>query len=403
MLSVKTPLETLDIIMAHFGARRMDEECVPLSEALDRSLARDVTASEFVPDFNRSTVDGYAVIAADTFGCAESTPALISCIGEVEMGQAPKGGIAAGECMYVPTGGELPRGADAMVMLEYVEDYGDMLGILKSSPPGANVIFRGDDVAPGQIVYKAGKRLAAKDIGTLAALGCAQVYVRRKPRVAIIATGDELVPVESSASGATVRDVNSHELSAGVSAVGGEAWRLGIVEDDYARLVTAIGVAVQGADVVLISGGSSVGTRDATARAIADLGKLLLHGVAMKPGKPTIIGEIDAKPVFGLPGHPMAAYFIFHIFVRPLIASLMGQPSEDRCIMAALECAVPSNHGREECVPVRLRRTGDGYTAVPVMGKSGLITTLCAADGYVRIPRDAEGVSCGDIVEVWLF
>ena len=400
MLMVKTLSETQALLSARFSGKKMKTERVPVTEALGRVLCADIYARDFVPDFDRSTVDGYGVRAADTFGCSESIPAILAYKGEVSMGDPHPHQIGPGECMYVPTGGELPKGADAMVMIEYAEQYEETTrAILKSSAPGAHVIYRGDDVRPGDMILKRGTRLKPKDIGALAAIGYGSVDVYKRPRVCVFSTGDELVDVCDTPGRGQIRNVNSYTLDAALTEAGCEPTMGGVIRDEYSLLYEALQSAVKSYDMVLVSGGSSVGVKDSTARVIGELGELLLHGLAMKPGKPTIAGEVGGVPVFGLPGHPVAAYFIFSLIVKPLLCSFMDTTPTGGWVRAALSAAIPSNHGREECVPVRL----EGGTAIPVMGKSGLITTLAQAEGYVRIPRDQEGLSRGEQVTVYLF
>lgn len=400
MLNVITLENAQKLLFSRFLVKKTSE-LVPLSSCVGRVLAEDIVAAEFVPEFNRSTVDGYALKAENTFGCSETIPALLRLKGEVRMGEAAELELKAGECAYVPTGGQLPEGADAVQMLEYTEDLGGgQMGILKPIAPGGHTIFRGDDVTPQKTVLKAGHRLLPKDVGALAAMGVCAVPVSKKPVVAIISTGDEIVPPETAALKiGKMRDVNSPMLSAAVNAAGGEARELGIIPDDAEALKSALKSALEGADIVLVSGGSSVGAKDEAARVLSELGELLFHGLALKPGKPTMAADIGGKPVLGLPGHPVAAYFIFHLLLRPLLSKMLGTELKNPELTAACAMAIPSNHGREECVCVRL----DAGQALPLMSKSGLITTLSGADGFIRIARDAEGVLMGEEVKVCLF
>ena len=400
MLNVKSIVEVLELIDHRFGDLHTESQSIPLDAALGRTLAADVTATENVPNFNRSTVDGYAVIAADVFGCSESIPALLTLAGESHMGQPLNIQLQKGQCVYVPTGAELPANADAMVMLENADDFHDgTIAIYKPAAPGANLIYRGDDVKPGQAVLPTGLRLTAADIGALAALGVTQVSVACAPRVAIISTGDELVAAGQPLQLGQIRDVNAPMLTAAVSASGGLPDPRGILRDEQAVIQAAVDAAIDTCDMLLISGGTSVGVKDAIPAVISELGELLVHGVAAKPGKPTILGEIQGKPVFGLPGNPVAAYFMFLTFARPLLLSMQGAQTETRTLSAPLARAVSSNHGREEFVPVRL---SDGFVH-PIASKSGLITTLAGADGFIRIARDCEGLSRDENVQVTLF
>lgn len=400
MLKVRTSGEAELLLRERFTAHT-ESESAALGAALGRTLSEDVLSREYVPDFDRSTVDGYAVRAADTFGCSEALPAVLRLEGEVLMGKSAAVKVNPGGCVYVPTGGQLPEGADAMVMLEYTEDFGDgTIAIQKPAAPGNHLIFRGDDVRPEQTVFRRGYKLLPKDVGALAAMGMGSVSVFRRPRVAIISTGDELVsPETEELSMGQIRDVNGPMLAAAVAASGGEPIYLGIILDDEAVLKETVSRAIESCDIVLLSGGSSVGAKDAAERVLSELGEILFHGLALKPGKPTIAADIGGKPVFGLPGHPVAAYFIYCLFVRPLICSMMDRAPDDRSVRASCGTAVPSNHGREECVAVRLEEG----KAVPIMNKSGLITTLSGADGFIRIPRDTEGIAAGEEVTVYLF
>ena len=400
MLNVRTITEVNSIIQNRFGDDRMSFESVPLESALDRVLAEDIKATKFVPDFNRSIVDGYAVKASDVFGCSYATPALLTLAGESIMGEHNDTQLIKGQCTFVPTGGEVPLYADAVVMLEDAEDFGDgSIAINNPYAPGTNMIFRGDDVKPGDSVIFAGKRLTVADIGALAALGIADVTVMKRPHAAIISTGDELVDVSGLLSVGKIHDVNAPMLCAAISDAGAEPWFCGIIKDDKQAIRIAMVEAIKDCDVLILSGGTSVGVKDVAPAVIAELGELMVHGVAAKPGKPTIVGSINDKPVFGLPGNPVAAYFMFHELVRPLIYSMLGEKPKERSVTVPLSRAVPSNHGREEFVPVSLR---DGV-AHPIAGKSGLITTLSCADGFIRIARDCEGLKQGETVDVTLF
>lgn len=403
MLKVKTPQEVLALIKEEFCPLSGSER-VPLENAVGRVLAKDIAAKEYVPDFDRSTVDGYAVRGKDTFGCSDSMPALLKLLGQVSMGEGAQLTVTENTCAAVPTGGEVPAGADAMVMIEYTEDYGDgTVGILKPAAPGVNMVYRGDDVNPGQVVLKAGKRLLAQDIGALAAMGIAQVPVVKKTVVGIISTGDELVPVEEAPGPGQIRDVNSVLLSAVVREAHTDAVSYGIVKDQQDMLADTLRKAVSECDMVLISGGSSVGAKDATCKVIEEQGKNLLHGIAMKPGKPTILGKVEDKPVIGLPGHPVAAFFVTKLFVLPLLERLMGMESAVYPVKAVLEENVGANHGRAQYMGVRLRKENGRIYACPIRSKSGLITSLAGADGYFCIERDCEGLAAGTQIDVVLY
>ena len=403
MLTVLTPEEALERIAAAFSPC-LSSERVPLRAACGRVLARDLISDQTVPGFDRATVDGYAVCAADTFGCSDALPAILRRQGEIAMGEGASTPLSPGCCMAIPTGGALPPGADAAAMLEYAEDYGDgTVGILRPVAPGENLIFRGDDVRPGQTVLPAGRRLTPQDIGALAALGVTAPEVRRRARVAVLSTGDELVPVDEAPGPGQVRDVNSAMLCALIEQTGAEAKALGILRDDDALLRETLTAALADSDAVLISGGSSVGRKDAACRVIEGLGELLFHGIAMKPGKPTILGRVGGKAVFGLPGHPAAACTSAQLFVLPLLRRLAGEAAPAYPVPAILTDPVSANHGRAQYTAVKLERRGGALYALPVRSKSGLITALAGADGWFCIPRDREGVPAGEQIDVYLY
>lgn len=393
MLQVKTPDEVLKLIEAAFSPIADQKEAVGLDEAIGRVLAEDITASAFVPDFDRTTVDGYALRARDTFGCSDAIPAVLPLCGEVQMGEGASFALPEGACCYVPTGGAIPQGADCAVMIEYTENYGDnTIGIMKSGAPGQNLIFRGDDVAPGKVVLQKGRRLSSQDVGALAAMGRVNVPVARKLRVAVISTGDELVPPEDTPKAGQVRDVNAPMLCAMLTAFGATPVSCGIVRDNAALLSRRVHDALESCDCVILSGGSSVGVKDAACQIIESEGELLLHGIAMKPGKPTILGKAGNKPLVGLPGHPVAAYFVTKLFVLPMLAHLEGRDMPHYTVTARLAQSMDANHGRAQYACVRLTREGGALVAHPIRSKSGLITTLAGADGFFCIDRDCEGL-----------
>ena len=403
MLEVKTPEEVLRLIEKEFKPLGQTES-VPLSAAMGRVLSEPITAQEYVPDFDRSTVDGYACRAADTFGCSDAIPAILNLAGEVLMGQGADFALSRDSCVYVPTGGAIPKGADCAVMLEYTEDYGDgTVGIMKPGAPGMNLIFRGDDVFPGKEILPAGRVLTAQDIGALAAIGRTSVPVARRVKVGVISTGDELVSPDETPGPGQVRDVNAPLLTAMLEAFGAEVVSYGIVVDDEALLRRKMQDAARDCDAVILSGGSSVGVKDAACRIIESMGELLLHGIAIKPGKPTIMGKAGSKPLIGLPGHPVAACFVAQLFVLPLLGQLMGRKREDFTVTAELTESLGANHGREQINACHLRREGETLLAAPIRSKSGLITQLAGADGYFIISRDCEGLPKGAQVQVYLY
>ncbi|NLW72364.1 MAG: molybdopterin molybdotransferase MoeA [Chloroflexi bacterium] len=400
MLTVKTLDDTLQIIRERFGMLRSGKETVPIREALGRFLAVSVTADEFVPDFNRSTVDGFAVRAVDVQGSSDSIPAILTCVGEVHMGQGSFFRVGDDQCASVPTGGEVPAGADSVVMMEFVEAIGGgQYAFYKPSPPGSNMIIRGEDGKPGDLLLWQGKRLNSADLGTLSALGSSEVSVSTRPKVGIISTGDELVNPGEPLGPGQIRDVNQVLMRSLVEENDGIAKFYGIVIDEVSALRTRVVQAVAECDLVLVSGGTSVGERDAMAKVLSQLGEIFVHGIAVKPGKPTLLGKIDDKPIFGLPGNPVACFFIFNALVKPLLLSLQGAEETRVSLPAKLTRAVSSNHGRAEFVLVEL----SGSQAAPIPSKSGLISTVSKANGYFVIQRDQEGLPAGADVEIYLF
>ena len=319
------------------------------------------------------------------------------------MGQGADFVLPPESCCAVPTGGAIPEGADSVVMMEYTEDYGDgTIGILKSTAPGQDLIFRGDDVYPGKTVLKAGRVLSSQDIGALAAIGVVRVPVAKKLTVGVLSTGDELVPPEAVPGPGQIRDVNSPMLEAMFCLYGTEVINYGIVKDDEALLSATVTKAVEECDMVLLSGGSSVGVKDAACRIIESMGEVLLHGIAIKPGKPTIIGKSQGKPVIGLPGHPVAAYFITKLFVLPLVNRLTGREQVNYSVTAQITENISANHGRAQYHCCRLEKKNGVLLAYPIRSKSGLITTLAGADGYFCIDRDCEGIPQGAQVQVFV-
>ena len=403
MLSVKTPEEVLSMCAEQFP-EALPGEKIPVCSAWGRVLAEELVCGEYIPGFDRSTVDGYAIRAVDSFGCSEAIPAILPLGAAVEMGKSAPEPLEKGRCVPIPTGGALPKGADAVVMIEYTEDYGDgSVGIFKPAAPGENVIYKGDDARPGKRILSAGRRLTAPDIGALAAMGMPSVSVVRKPLVGILSTGDELVPPEEAPAAGQVRDVNSATLAALCQSAGAECETYGIVPDDESALGQALDEALSRCDTVIISGGSSVGQKDAVSRVIASRGELLFHGIAMKPGKPTMLGKVGGKGVWGLPGHPVAAFFTAQLFVCPLIARLGGRSMETKTVRARLTEPLSANHGRAQYTGVFLREEGGQLFALPIRSKSGLIVTLADSDGFLCVPRDCEGYPAGAEVDVTLY
>lgn len=386
-------------------------ETVSIDSAYGRVSAQDIHSPEDLPGFNRSRMDGYAVNSADTSGASETIPVCLRVKGLVLMGQRAEIKLRRGEACRIPTGGMLPEGADAVVMFEYTNSIDTaLIEIMKTVSPGENVVLFDEDVRKGDAVIKAGHRNRPQDIAALAGLGILRIDVYKKPVVAVISTGDEVVPAGSPVSAGEVRDINSYNLAGMILACNALPLRKEIVRDDLAELREAVGMALSESDMLLISGGSSVGVADYTAKVIDELGPpgVLFHGVAMKPGKPLISGFVNGKPVFGLPGHPAAVTVGFETFVEPLLTRLSGEiPNPHlplrRTLKALFGRNLPSAAGREEHIRVSVEKRGDALWAIPVLRKSGLVRTLVQADGIVIIPSNKSGLYEGEEVEVRLF
>ncbi len=388
-------------------------EIVDVLAALGRVCAEDVRAPHPLPSFARSAVDGYAVRAADTYGASESLPAYIRLAGEVPMGASPAFALQPAQAALIHTGGMLPQGADAVVMLEYTQSVASgpaaVLEIEVSRPAavGENVIQAGEDVSEGQVVLPRGWCIRPAEIGGLMALGITELRVAGRIRVGILSSGDEVVPPQETPRPGQVRDVNSYTLSALVNEAGGEAVRGGILPDNFQTMQVAARQTLAGCDLLVLTAGSSASARDLTAEVIRSLGEpgVLVHGVNVRPGKPTILGVCNGKAVIGLPGNPVSALVIARLFVVPVIRRLLGleeqkfQPS----VPARLGINIASQAGREDWVAVKLAASpAGGWLAEPVFAKSNLIFSLAAADGLIRIPPDATGLAAGEDVEVVL-
>jgi molybdopterin molybdotransferase len=375
------------------------EEGISLSEALHRVLARDLHAAEDIPGFARTTVDGYAVRAADTIGAGEAIPGILRLSGEVTMGTEPGRTLGDGEAIYLPTGAMLPTGANAAVMIEYTERIGDEILVKRPVAPGENVILAGEDSPKGGLILPNGKQLSPRDIGILAAAGHDRIAVYRRPVVGIISTGNELVPVKATPGPGEVRDANGLMCAAFVEEAGCRPRSYGIVRDDRRALGGTLDMAISECDAILISGGSSKDVRDMAASVIAEKGEVLVHGIGIAPGKPTIIGRAGGRPVIGLPGHPASAYVILHALAGPLLSAMSGLRGVEKRVSVVLAENIPSQKGRVEFVRVRIE---DGR-AFPCFGKSGLLNTFAGSDGLVQVPAGREGFEAGETVEVNLW
>ena len=407
MLQVKSATAALALLEEEIKPLQKEPMILPLTAALGQIAAADILCGEVIPPFDRCTVDGYALRARDSFGAGEGLPARLRLKGCVEMGSLPDFSLKAGESAYVPTGGCLPAGADAVVMLEYSEDIGDgYVYLYKAAAPGNHLIFAGEDAQPHEVLIQRYQKIKSHHVGLLAAAGIAELPVLPPVRVGIISSGDELVDIETEPKGAQIRDVNSYLISALLEEAGATAHRYGIMADNAENLLRLSTSALTECDMLLLSGGSSVGQQDHSQWVLKNLpdSRLLLHGLAVKPGKPTLLAMAGGKPVFGLPGHPLSAYFICHIFVRYALRLLQGQSVEPpHTVTATLTNNYPSNAGREEYLPLALSQGPEGWLARPIFNKSGLISLLKQAGGYTRIGREEEGLAKGQKIEVEVF
>jgi molybdopterin molybdotransferase len=403
LFTVRTPPDAWRLFGEHFQPV-VKTERIPTEDALGRVLTEPLVSRQDLPNFRRSTVDGYAVNAGDTYGATPGLPAFLTIAGEVPMGQESDVALGVGDTALVHTGGMIPSDANAVVMIENTQLVdAASIEVMKSVSQGENVIQIGEDIRDGDPVLAPGRQIRPQDIGGLLALGITKIEVAAPPRVAIISTGDEVVPPDQPILPGQVRDINSYSLASLAVRAGGQPICYGIVPDDREALEAAARQAQQEADIVVLSAGSSVSYRDMSVDVIAALGQpgVLVHGVSVRPGKPTIIAVCDGTPVFGLPGNPVSAMVIFDLFVTPTIRTLLGttQPPQQQ-LQARLARNVASVTGREDYVQVRIEERADELWAVPVFGKSNLIYTLVHAEGMVKVSLDSNGIREGDWVTV---
>ena len=401
VLAPDAAFETLRPLLA----TSVGAEDVTTIQALGRVTAEDVVSPEDLPAFARSTMDGFSVRARDTFGATEGLPAYLDLIGEVPMGRPAGVRLAAGQAAKAYTGGMLAENADAVIMVERTQTL-DQTSIeaLRAVAPGENVVQVGEDVREGDVILPKGSVIRPQDIGGLLALGVTRVTVSRKPRIGIVSTGDELIPPDAGVGPGQIRDINTYTISELVAQAGGEPVPIALVEDEFEAQRQAAIDGLGRCDALVFSAGSSVSNRDLTADVINSLGKpgVIVHGISIKPGKPTVLGMARDKPVFGLPGNPVSAMVVFGLIVRPAIYHLSGcaQIPASPQVQATLARNIPSVAGREDYVPVRLKPSDDHIRAVPVFGKSNLIFTLIRSDGIVKVPLDRSGLYEGETVNV---
>ena len=403
--------KALELLLKHRPFKKPAEINLSIEDSYGMIISRDIISPENLPPFKRSTVDGFAVNSADTFGATESFPSYLIVKAEISMGEAPAFELKKGEVAKIATGGMLPGDADSVVMLEHTQQVDErMIEVVKPVAPFENVIQAGEDAKKDECILKVGRRLRPQDIGALAGLGITDIWVYEKPRVSIISTGDEIVPADKPINPGQVRDINSYTLSGLILNAGGIPLKRGIFSDEYSIIKDIVEQSLRDSNMVLITGGSSVGTKDITADVINDIGKpgVLFHGVSLKPGKPMIGGIVNTIPVFGLPGHPAAVNVCFELFIKPILENLSGLhedrfSNEKRTVKARIAKNISSSPGREEHIGVSLEKRDGELWAIPILGKSGLITTLIKADGTAVIPLRKLGLQEGEIVEVRLF
>ena len=414
----KGPLKAFFKVVTPEEARRILLEIGPVGaekietiQARARVLAEDLHSPVDLPHFHRAAMDGYAVRAKDTFGASASLPAYLKIVGTVEMGKEVTRPLGKGEAMRISTGGMLPPESDGVVMIEYTDEVSeDMVEVHRGVSPWQNVIQIGDDIKKGEPVFQRGRRLKAHDLGALTGIGVSSLPVYRKPKVALISTGDEIVDVEEDPLPGQVRNINQHSLAGLIEECGAELADLGVIRDDRRALTSALEMALERADLVLLSGGSSVGARDIALDAILSFpeSRIIFHGISVSPGKPTIFAKVAEKPILGLPGYPVSALVIFHLFAAPLVRTLGGEDPASACqfqktTRAILKTNIASQTGREDYVRVTLEEVHGRLYATPLPNKSGAIFTLVKADGMIRIDLNQEGIEQGEEVEVILF
>jgi molybdopterin molybdotransferase len=381
-------------------------ESIPISEVDGRILAEDIVSDIDLPDFNRSIVDGYAVRAASTFGASEGSPGFLEVKGTVAMGESPTFSIGPGEAAEISTGGMLPSGTDSVVMIEHTETIDDAtIEVYRSVAPGQHVIEIGEDIRKGDVILARRQTLRPQEIGMLAAIGRESAEVFRKPAVGIISTGDEIVPVHVTPGPGQIRDINSYTLFGLIKDIGGIPASFGIIKDNYKALFDTCRKALEKSDMVLISGGSSVGARDFTIDVLSKLPEpaILVHGISISPGKPTILATSGRKAIWGLPGHVVSAMIVFKMVVRPFIEQVGGKSAarmKPLTFPARLSRNLSSAQGRTDYIRVKIVEQDNGTWAEPVLGKSGLINTMIKADGLIEIGINTEGVDEGTIVNV---
>lgn len=397
--------EAKKLLLERFSDYKFEVEEVDIDRIKNRILAEDIISDVNVPEFNRSTVDGYAIRASDSHGASDSIPSILNIIGEVKMGEEARLNIRAGESLYVPTGGMLPKSADAMIMIENTEKMDEeTLLINKAVAVGENIVYKADDIGLGELVLERGRRVSTEEIGVLAALGIRKTRVYKKPRIYTISTGDEIIDIDEKLETGKIRDINNYTLKSLITDIGGEVSGSSIIRDDYELLRSGLEEALRVSDIVLISGGSSVGTRDYTHKVIEsfDGDGVFVHGLSIKPGKPTIMGEGEGKLIIGLPGHPVSSIVVFNAFLKDYINSKLGTREIASSVDAVMDFNFPSSPGKTSYQMVKLELRDGIYYAEPTFGKSGMISLLSKSQGYIILEMHEEGIYKGEERRVYL-
>ncbi|NLG33467.1 MAG: molybdopterin molybdotransferase MoeA [Syntrophomonadaceae bacterium] len=395
VMDYRTALQKLQAV-----TRARPTEIIPLIDSYNRMVAQEITSPEDLPSFSRSTVDGFALFCEDTFGSSESLPAYLELIGEVRMGFEPDFEVKRGQCCWIPTGGMLPSGANAVVMVEYTEMLEQTVLVYRPVSPWENIMQKGEDIKTGSSLFRPGSLLRPQDIGLLASLGVVEIEVYKPYNIGILSTGNEVVPIQQKPIAGQIRDVNTYSIASAVGMCGNRAVTYPIIADNYAELKEAVAKALNDNELVLISGGSSVGVMDITLDVLMSFtdSEMLFHGISVKPGEPTLAVKIGEKLVIGLPGHPVSALMVFYILCLPLLGPISGTSLE-----AVSSLNIASQAGRDDFIPVKLVEEQGNRFAQPILGKSGLMSIMSFADGYIHINYEKQGILAGEKVIVYLF
>jgi len=397
----------INLALKHLN-QKISEESVHITESLDRIIAKDIYSDVDLPGFSRSVMDGYAVIAKDTYGASANLPIFLECVGEIKMGEKANQSISLGQCVKIATGGMLPKNANAVLMVEDTEKLSNNeIEVSQAVAEKENIVFKGEDLEKGELLLKKGYSVRPQDIGALAGIGMTEIPVYKKVKVAVFSTGDELIDPEREPALGEIRDINSYSISAFAKKSQALVDMCGIVKDDKEALLKALQSKIGSYDVILLSGGSSVGTRDLTIDVLETLekGSILAHGIAIKPGKPTILSVIQKSLIIGLPGHPASSIVVFRNVIQPLLRALSGKKADldyfqNKTIKAKLSRNIVSDKGRDEYFRVYVKKEGKEFIANPILGKSSLITTLVKANGLLKCPLGLEGMSKNDSVDI---